>query len=48
MLSTHKARVHPIIKSAFVTKLNRYRYEYYNLAALSVSDVVYDHFFDEL
>ena len=31
-----------------VTKLNRYRHEYYNLAAPSVSDAVYDHLFDEL
>lgn len=34
--------------TALVTKLNRYRYEYYNLAAPSVSDAVYDHLFDEL
>lgn len=34
--------------TALVTKLNRYRHEYYNLAAPSVSDVVYDHLFDEL
>lgn len=34
--------------TALVTKLNRYRHEYYNLAAPSVSDAVYDHFFDEL
>lgn len=33
---------------ALVTKLNRYRHEYYNLAAPSVSDAVYDHLFDEL
>ena len=31
-----------------VTKLNRYRHEYYNLAAPSVPDAVYDHLFDEL
>lgn len=34
--------------TALVTKLNRYRHEYYNLAAPSVSDAVYDHLFDEL
>ncbi len=34
--------------TALVTKLNRYRHEYYNLAAPSVSDVVYDHLFVEL
>lgn len=34
--------------TALVTKLNRYRYEYYNLAAPSVSDAAYDHLFDEL
>lgn len=34
--------------TALVTKLNRYRHEYYNLAATSVSDAVYDHLFDEL
>lgn len=34
--------------TALVAKLNRYRHEYYNLAAPSVSDVVYDHLFDEL
>ena len=28
--------------------LNRYRYEYYNLAKPSVSDAVYDRLFDEL
>lgn len=33
---------------ALVTKLNRFRHEYYNLAAPSVSDAVYDHLFDEL
>ena len=33
---------------ALVAKLNRYRHEYYNLAAPSVSDAVYDHLFDEL
>ena len=31
-----------------VSKLNRYRHEYYNLAKPSVSDVVYDRLFDEL
>lgn len=31
-----------------VTKLNRYRHEYYNLAAPSVSDAVYDRLYDEL
>lgn len=34
--------------TAIVTKLNRYRHEYYNLAASSVPDAVYDHLFDEL
>lgn len=34
--------------TALVTKLNRYRNEYYNLAAPSVSDAVYDYLFDEL
>ena len=34
--------------TALVAKLNRYRHEYYNLAAPSVSDAVYDHLFDEL
>ena len=34
--------------TALVTKLNRYRHEYYNLAAPSISDAVYDHLFDEL
>ena len=34
--------------TALVTKLNRYRHEYYNLAAPSVPDAVYDHLFDEL
>lgn len=34
--------------TALVTKLNRYRHEYYNLAAPSVADAVYDHLFDEL
>ncbi len=34
--------------TALVTELNRYRHEYYNLAVPSVSDAVYDHFFDEL
>lgn len=34
--------------TALVTKLNRYRHEYYNMAAPSVSDAVYDHLFDEL
>lgn len=34
--------------TALVTKLNRYRHEYYNLVAPSVSDAVYDHLFDEL
>ncbi len=34
--------------TALVTKLNRYRHEYYNLAAPSVSNAVYDHLFDEL
>ncbi len=33
---------------ALVTKLNRYRHEYYNLAAPSVSDAVYDRLYDEL
>ena len=33
---------------ALVTKLNRYRHEYYNLAVPSVPDAVYDHLFDEL
>ena len=33
--------------TALVAKLNRYRHEYYNLAAPSVSDAVYDHLFDE-
>ena len=31
-----------------VSKLNRYRHEYYNLAKSSVSDAVYDRLFDEL
>ena len=31
-----------------VSKLNRYRHEYYNLAKPSVSDAVYDRLFDEL
>lgn len=31
-----------------VTKLNQYRHEYYNLAAPSVSDAVYDRLYDEL
>jgi len=31
-----------------VSKLNRYRHEYYNLAQPSVSDAVYDRLFDEL
>lgn len=31
-----------------VGKLNQYRYEYYNEAAPSVSDAVYDHLYDEL
>ena len=31
-----------------VTKLNRYRHEYYNLAKPSVSDAVYDRLFDKL
>ncbi len=30
-----------------VIKLNRYRHEYYNLAAPSVSDALYDRLFDE-
>lgn len=34
--------------TALVTKLNRYRHEYYNLATPSVPDAVYDHLFDEL
>ena len=34
--------------TVLVTKLNRYRHEYYNLAAPSVPDAVYDHLFDEL
>lgn len=34
--------------TALVAKLNRYRHEYYNLAAPSVPDAVYDHLFDEL
>ena len=34
--------------TALVTKLNRYRHEYDNLAAPSVPDAVYDHLFDEL
>lgn len=34
--------------TALVTKLNRCRHEYYNMAAPSVSDAVYDHLFDEL
>ena len=34
--------------TALVTKLNRYRHEYNNLAVPSVSDAVYDHLFDEL
>ena len=33
---------------ALVTKLNQYRHEYYNLAAPSVSDAVYDRLYDEL
>ena len=33
---------------ALVTKMNQYRYEYYNLASPSVSDAVYDHLYDEL
>ncbi len=33
---------------ALVTKLNRYRHEYYNLAAPSVSDTVYDRLYNEL
>ncbi len=33
---------------ALVTKLNQYRYEYYNLAAPSVSDAAYDRLYDEL
>jgi len=31
-----------------VTRLNQYRHEYYNLAAPSVSDAVYDRLYDEL
>lgn len=31
-----------------VVKLNQYRHEYYNLAAPSVSDAVYDRLYDEL
>lgn len=31
-----------------VTRLNQYRHEYYNLAASSVSDAVYDRLYDEL
>lgn len=34
--------------TTLVTKRNRYRHEYYNMAAPSVSDAVYDHLFDEL
>ena len=33
---------------ALVAKLNRYRHEYYNLAAPSVSDAAYDRLYDEL
>ena len=33
---------------ALVAKLNRYRHEYYNLAAPSVSDATYDRLYDEL
>ena len=33
---------------ALVEKLNQYRHEYYNLAAPSVSDAVYDRLYDEL
>lgn len=33
---------------ALVTRLNQYRYEYYNLSAPSVSDAVYDRLYDEL
>lgn len=31
-----------------VGKMNQYRHEYYNEAAPSVSDAVYDHLYDEL
>ena len=33
---------------ALTNQLNRYRHEYYNLSAPSVSDQVYDSLFDEL
>lgn len=44
-----RAQTEPAGKiTALVTKLNQYRHEYYNLAAPSVSDAVYDRLFDEL
>lgn len=44
-----RAQAEPAGKiTALVTKLNQYRHEYYNLAAPSVSDAVYDRLFDEL
>ena len=42
MLQTAE-RIHELVE-----KLNRYRHEYYNEDAPSVSDAVYDHLYDEL
>ena len=43
MAQTDKERLFELIKL-----MNRYRHEYYNLNAPSVSDEVYDRLFDEL
>ena len=42
-MSQTTERIHEL-----VDKLNRYRHEYYNEDAPSVSDAVYDHLYDEL
>ena len=42
-MNLNAERIHEL-----VDKLNRYRHEYYNENAPSVSDAVYDHLFDEL
>ncbi len=42
-MSQATERIHEL-----VDRLNRYRQEYYNESAPSVSDAVYDHLYDEL
>ena len=42
-MSQTTERIHELVE-----KLNRYRHEYYNEDAPSVSDAVYDHLYDEL